>query len=161
MDRRLILRVAATAADVFLHLRHHFRFGGGGILLQRPDHADDHAGRAITALECVLRQKRLLHRMQLVAVRQPLNRHHLLLVHVADGCDAGSLAHTVDQHRAGAALPLAAAELRPGQLQILAQHFEQRPVRIGGDGPGFPVQGEADFGVHKRRVKVGSLVRLQ
>src|ERR1017187_3511896 len=156
-DGLFIFRVAATAADVFLHLRDDFRAGRARIFFQHAGDAHDHARRAIAALKRALRQERLLHRMQLAADSQALDGHDVLLVHVADVCDARGRALAVDEHRAGAALALATAEFCPGQLQILAQHFEQGSAGVGGDGPGFPVHGEVDFGVHKPRVKIVGL----
>ena len=51
------------------------------------------------------------------------------------GRPAGEDALAVDQHRAGAALALAAAVLGAGQLQVFAQDVEQRPIGVGGHGP--------------------------
>src|SRR5207237_3343084 len=51
--------------------------------------------------------------------------------------------NAVDQHRAGAALAELAAVLRAGELELLAQHFEQGVVRLGGDGVALAVDHEA------------------
>src|SRR5205085_11882433 len=50
-----------------------------------------------------------------------------------DRCDAGIDRLAVDHHDAGAALPEAAAELRAIELQVLAQHVEERRRAIGLD----------------------------
>ena len=47
-----------------------------------------------------------------------------------DRRDAGARRLAVDDHRACAALGKAASELRPAQLQVVAEHVEQRSGRI-------------------------------
>ena len=47
----------------------------------------------------------------------------------------------IDQHRTGAALTKLAAVLGAGELQIFAQHFEQRLVVVGEDVDRFLVDG--------------------
>src|SRR5688572_25669441 len=48
----------------------------------------------------------------------------------------------VEMHRARAALAYAAAELRAGELQVLAQNPQQRRVFLRGDGMATAVDGE-------------------
>ena len=45
-------------------------------------------------------------------------------------CQAGIDAPAVEQHGAGAALALIAAFLRAGEVEVLAQHVEERGARI-------------------------------
>ena len=49
------------------------------------------------------------------------------------------IAWPFDDHRAGAALAEAAAELRTAQLEVVAEHVEQRRRRIDVDGVRPPV----------------------
>ena len=48
----------------------------------------------------------------------------------ADGRDARGHRAAADQHRAGAAGALAAAELRAGDAQVIPQHLEQAPAVV-------------------------------
>ena len=51
---------------------------------------------------------------------------------------------TIDQHHAGSALSGAAAEPRPLETQVIAQHIEQRRIRRHSDGLRLSVQLEDD-----------------
>ena len=47
---------------------------GFGFVLQQADRGHDHAGRAVAALERFGLEKRLLHRVEPVAIRERLDR---------------------------------------------------------------------------------------
>jgi hypothetical protein len=52
----------------------------------------------------------------------------------ADGSDLGAaraLRGSVDEHGAGAALSFAAAVLRSGEVELVAQDAKQGPLRVG------------------------------
>ena len=51
----------------------HLLLGRGWVLAQQADRGDHHAGGAIAALSGLLLNERLLHRVQALAVRQPLH----------------------------------------------------------------------------------------
>jgi hypothetical protein len=51
---------------------------------------------------------------------------------------------SVHQHGAAAALPFAAAELRPGEPQLFAEHVEQRAFAVGLDAMRLAVDLEFD-----------------
>ena len=53
--------------------------------------------------------------------RRPLDGAHLLAGNSSDPSDAGAHCHTVDLHRAGAALSDTAAELSAGQSERVTQ----------------------------------------
>ena len=55
-----------------------------------------------------------------------LNRHHLGALGLEGGENTGIDAVPVDDHRAGAALGLVAADLGAGQPQVIAQHLSQK-----------------------------------
>ena len=61
---------------------------------------------------------------------------------------AGANRIAVDQDGTGPALAFAAAELRAGESEVLAENLEQRAPRIGGDAPGFSVHCELQVGIH-------------
>ena len=62
----------------------------------------------------------------------------------ADRRDAGAHRLAVDQHRAGAALRQPAAELGAVELEIVAQHVEQRRVGLGRNRAAHAVDFQAD-----------------
>ena len=73
---------------------------------------------------------------------------------------AGVRPLAVDQHRAGAALALAAAVLRAGQSQVLAQHVQQRPLRIGRHRARLTVHGQFDSCIHSVALVILWMSRL-
>ena len=90
--------------------------------LHERDGADDLAGRAEAALQRVGAHERVDHRM----VAQPLDRRHLGALDRVRERDARERRRAVDEHRAGAAMPFAAGDLRPGQRQLVAQRLGER-----------------------------------
>ena len=68
--------------------------------------------------------------MELLALRQALDGRDLAPLDEGGERQAGFHALAVHQHRAGAALAEAAAFLRAGEMQVLAQGIEQRGARI-------------------------------
>jgi hypothetical protein len=68
----------------------------------------------------------------------------VILAEVRDRHHAGAHGRAVDKHRAGAALGEPAAELRAIELEVIAQHIEQRRVRLGLDRAGCTVHLQAD-----------------
>src|SRR5262249_22074914 len=90
----------------------------------------DHAGRAISALERVIVGEGLLHGMQPAALRDPLDRKNLLLV-TLDGKDRARFYRLpVQVHRAGAALPGVPAEVGAGEMQSVAEKMRQQRSRF-------------------------------
>src|SRR5260221_185536 len=75
---------------------------------------------------------------------EPAERGHLVSLDRADRRHAGASSRAVDQHRAGAALRHAAAVFGAIELEIVAQHVEQRRVRLGIDRARRPVDLQAD-----------------
>ncbi len=73
----------------------------------------------------------LLQRMRLLERAEPLDGGDLGAAERADRGDAGADRLAVHQHRAGAALGQPAAELGAVERQVVAQHIEQRGVRLG------------------------------
>ena len=61
---------------------------------------------------------------------EALDGAHVAAIDLADGHQAGVHHLAVEEHRAGAALALAAALLGAGQAEVLAQHVEQ-PAHAG------------------------------
>ena len=91
----------------------------------------DHAGDAVAALRRLLRHESGLQRVRPLDGTQTLESGDLRLPERADRGDAGAHWGAVDEHGAGAALAKAAAELGSIEAKIIAQHVEQRGIRIG------------------------------
>ena len=93
---------------------------------QQIDRAHDHARRAEAALQAVMLAEGFLHRMQLVALGEALDRGDARAVHLRrqHGAALGRIA--VDMNDAGAALAGVAADMRAGQAEMLAQELHQQ-----------------------------------
>jgi len=100
--------------------------------------------------------KRLLERMQVVAIRrQPIDSDDLgVLVRDGEG-QAAIDAPAVEQDGAGAALPVVAALLGAGEAEPLAQRIQQRRARIDNQRVCCPVHLQGDLKVHRRHVSFG------
>ena len=126
-DRALDLRVGAAAAEVPRHRLVDLLPGRPRLPLQQGGRAHDLARRAEAALECVLRHERLLYRRGALG-REPLDRHDLVPCRRLGEEQAGVDGLPVDEHGTGAAGALAAGELRPEELEIVAEDGEQAPT---------------------------------
>src|SRR5712691_11736138 len=87
------------------------------------------AGGAVAALCPAEIGERGLQWVQLGAVCEPLHGFDRPPFAIEGKREAGEHRHAFHQHRAGAAFAELAAVLGAGQVQVLAQHFEQRLVR--------------------------------
>src|ERR1700730_11335557 len=104
----------------------------------------DHAGDAVAALRRLLRHESGLQRVRPLERTEAFERGDLRLPERADRRDAGAQRGAVDEHRAGAALAKPAAELGGIEAEIIAQHIEQRRVRLGRHAVHRAVHLEAD-----------------
>src|SRR5258706_13784111 len=102
-----------------------------GILGEQRLRGHDHAVAAEAALARLLLDERRLQPARLLRRAQALERGDALAGEIRDRRHARARLAAFDQHRAGAALPQAAAELRAVPLQAVAQDVEQR--RLGLD----------------------------
>ena len=84
---------------------------------------DDLARRAEAALERVGANERIDE----LVVARALDRRHLAGAHGVDERDAREHGHAVELDRAGAAVALAAGDLRPRQAEVVAQGLRERP----------------------------------
>ena len=87
-----------------------------------------------------------------LASGEALDRRDLAPLHERREREARLHALAVHQHRAGAALAEAAALLRAGQVQVLAQGIEQRGARVERQPVLRPVDAEHDVERSGRRV---------
>src|SRR5579864_3371321 len=103
---------------------------GPRILVEESLGGHDHAVDAEAALRRPLVNKRFLNRVRLFESSDAFQRGDVGARYCIDGRYAGADRLTLYDHRARSALPQAATELRPAQLQIVAQHIQQRSRRV-------------------------------
>src|SRR5881396_1892014 len=99
----------------------------------------DHSGLAIAALRDLVVEPGLLHLVQHAAVGEAFDRGDLLPLGGGDGHDAGAHRRAVDVHGARPALGDAAAVLRAGEADLLADCPQQGRVRVHRDVVRFSV----------------------
>ena len=80
-----------------------------------------------------------LQRIELVAVRQALDGADLFAVRLYREHQARAHRLAVDEHRAGAADAVLAADMRAGLTAILANRVGQRAARLDANGVGCPL----------------------
>src|SRR5436853_4923753 len=117
--------VRSATADVAVHVAHDLvarRILVAGEELRR---LHDLPRLAVAALRHLLGDPRLLQRMRAIG-REAFDRHHARAFHAADRGGAGAHRLAIDVHGARAAERRAAAELRSGELQLIADHPQQR-----------------------------------
>ena len=118
--------------------------------LDAGDRRADLPGRAVAALKSVVLEERSLDRVQLVAVRQALDRGDLVAFVDEGETQAGIESPAIHQHGAGAALAVVATFLRACQLQMFAKSVEQRRARIDLQGVLLAVDLELDLHCRNR-----------
>src|SRR4051795_10692268 len=107
------------------------RLARAGFALEQRLGAHHHAGDAVAALRGLRLDEGLLHRSRFFRRAEAFDRADLASLEDRDRRDAGEDRLAVGEHRAGAALAEAAAELGAVQAQILAQHVEERRRAVG------------------------------
>ena len=133
MHRAQDAHMGAAAAEIRLHLGADLLVGRLGISPQQRLRPHHHAGDAVAALRRLLFHESALDRRRRLDGAETLQRRHLLALQQQQRRDAGKHGLAVHHHRAGAALTEPAAEFGGVELEILAQHIEQRRIRIGID----------------------------
>ena len=123
-----------------------------GLLAQQRMRGGDHARRAEAALQRVMLAERRLQRRQVVVVRQALDRDDLGAFGLHREHQAGAHRLAVDQHGAGAADAVLAADMGAGQPQMMAQAIGERQARLDLDLDRLAVDFEFDrHGFHTLR----------
>jgi hypothetical protein len=116
----------------------------------RPAFADqsngghDLAGRAIAALEGIVVDEGLLHRVQGTILCQSFHGCHSGTVQPNREDKTGRNAASIHEHSAGAALAVVTALLGTSQIQILAQRVEQRRPRCNGQRAHYVINMKRD-----------------
>ena len=121
--------------------------------LEEADRRHDEPGHAEGALEALLVDDRLLHRMQrAVGGGQPFDRDDVPVAHGVRQHRARIVRHIVDEHRAGAALGAVAAKLGAGEPQLVAQRHGERFLLHHVDASRLAVDVQRDQPLDRRRL---------
>src|SRR5216683_4689020 len=112
--------ITAASADVAGHRIDDFGIRRVWLGREERRRLHDLTGLAVAALRHIQRAPGLLHRVIAVAV-EPFDRHYRAAAEVTHGDGAGARRLAVEMHRAGAAQRDAAAELRSGEAELVAQ----------------------------------------
>src|SRR5215212_3375898 len=94
--------------------------------------------------------------MQLRSIRHAFDRLHFATFSIKTEHQARQNRTPVDEHRARATLAQLAPVLRPSEIQILTQNFQQRLVRCEGDLSVFAVECEMDVLLTVERQRLSS-----
>jgi len=109
------------------------------IFAEETERAQDHAWRTPAALHRIRVDERFLHRVKFPIRRQSFNRDHALARDGPDLSEARARCLPVDEDGAGCTLALAAAILRPGEVEVVAQDAQESALGIGVYLPFRPV----------------------
>ena len=122
--------IAGAAAQIAGERLAHVLLARFRLFPQQLGQRDQHARRAEAALQAVIVDKGLLQNRQLAVGRKALDRRHLAVVRLHRKHQARARRVAVDQHRAGAAHAVLAAEMRAGEVEFVAQEIGERQPRI-------------------------------
>ena len=103
----------------------HLRLGRRAWPVEEGARRHQHARRADPALRRAVLVERPLQPAQATVLRQPLDRGNRAASHLAERHQAGTDLLSVQQHRAGAAIPRIAADLGAGQSEMVAEHARE------------------------------------
>src|SRR5437016_8207144 len=121
----------AAAAKISIQRGSDLRIARVSLALEQGHGRNDDAVDAVSALDRLLVDKRLLQRMEPRLVADPFDSDDLVTGYRPQRRVARRHGIAVQQHVARAALRLAAAEPRPLQLQIVTKDVQQRGARLG------------------------------
>ena len=115
-----------------------------GLALQHAGHQHQKAGRAEAALQAVIFHEGALQRIQFVAVGKAFDGADLFALGLHREHQTRAHRIAVDQHRAGAADTVLAADMRAGLTAILADGIGQRAARLDAHGVRLAVDVQRD-----------------
>jgi hypothetical protein len=129
--RRSDSLIGATATEISAHaFTHALGIVAGLTLLDQTDRAHDLAWGTEPALQAIVGKKRLLQRMKPIAVCHTFDREDVSAVVTDRKRKARIDPPSLNDDRAGAALPPVAALLRSGQMKVFAQKIQKRESRV-------------------------------
>ena len=120
-------RITAASAEAAIQSLDHLRFGRLRIGIEQSDSSQYESGHAVSALHSAFVEEGLLHAMKFSS-GQALNREDLLPCHGGYGCDARNDRLSIDHHCARPALALSAAVFRASEMEIFANHIQERTI---------------------------------
>src|SRR5262249_19447833 len=123
--RRKNPRIGAAPTDVAVQRLDDLLLRGVRVAGEQRGGRDDHAGSAIPALKCLFVEEGLLCWVESAVRSESLDRRDLGAGDFRDRGAAGTRRAAVDENRAGAALPFAAAVLGSGQVESVSKYGEQ------------------------------------
>ncbi len=115
-----------------------------GVVIEQGFGRDEDAGSAVAALGRAQLGEGGLQWMRRAALGQAFDRQNLAALKFNRQREAGEGRFAIHEHGARAALAQLAAVFRAGEIQILAQHFEQGLVNLNPDFVIFAVDSESD-----------------
>jgi hypothetical protein len=119
--------IGAASAEITAHaFAHPLRVVARLPFLDQADRAHDLARRTEPALEAIMGDEGGLNGVQLVALRETLDRKDLGAVMADRESKARIDPPSIDKDRAGAALPTVATLFGSGQVKAFAEEIEQR-----------------------------------
>ena len=95
---------------------------------QQAFHRHDHAGGAEAALEGLVLEECLLHRIEVAVLRETFDGGHCFVFDVAREGEAGADGPAVDEHGAGAADADAATFDGALEMQVVTEKFQKSLV---------------------------------
>src|SRR5215470_262593 len=116
-----------------------------GMLLEQVLRGHQHSGRAVTALQCIAIAKGGLQIGDLAAIRQAFDRLDMRTIRLNREHQACPYDLAVQANRASAAHAMLAADMRSGQMQVLAQKVREIEPRQNICIDAFAVDIERDW----------------
>jgi hypothetical protein len=138
------VRVRAAAAQVSAHLLPYVIVARSARFVEEGCRRHDLSGRAVSALEGIVLDERLLHRMEDAVLFQAFDRHDVVVFMHHRKSETRKHAAAVDVDRARTALAMIAALLGPEELKPLPQGIEQRGTDIEIEPDAFAIHAQAD-----------------
>ena len=142
--RRVLHRVddvliAGAAAEVAVQPVANLLLARLWIVGQQVDRRQDHAGRAVAALQSMFLPEPFLQRMELPGLREPLDRRYVRAIRLDRKEGARLRAPSIHEHRTGPALTGVAPDVHAGQIELLPQKMHQQQPRLHLCRPPLPV----------------------
>ena len=134
--------VARAHAEIAAEADAYFLVRRIRVVPQQLESRQDHSGSAKAALERVVLLKRLLQRMERLIRREPFNGENLFAVGLGGKEQTGTNRATIEQHRAGAAHAVLAADVGSDQAEIMAQKIDERATRLDRSRLAYAVDNE-------------------
>lgn len=130
LDRIDDLLVAGATAEIAIDRRLDLVTGGIDIGLEEGGADDEESRRAEAALAAAGLGKALLNRMQMMAIRQTLDRGDRRAFSLAGKAETRQARLPINLDRAAATCPHVAASLEPQRPDLIAQNIEQNRVAL-------------------------------